>query len=411
MQRAVLNWSAMRVAEATAEAVFGCASSHGSLWPTRTATSAFNTIKPQILKRPKKDANMGINRTSGKRVSASQRDAVTAQNNQATICKPWKSLAAVAFGLLLSVPGLAQVKYSFSTIDVPGAKATEHNGNSTDAIVGQFFDAQEITRGFVLNKGSFTTIDVPLALAPGVVPGVVGTSINGINASGQVVGTYVVKFNMSGGFTTTHAFFKDNKENSNFLPLDPFNIRSQGGFINTQGQVVGTYRDNTNNHKRHGFIWDNVNGFTTLDINAPGDDPKLGTVAFGINDFGEVVGNYVAAGDVNPDGSAKHRHGFLRSSDGKSFTTFDVTGASITIGEGINNGHTIVGVYVLAADGTMHGFVLKDGGFSTVDVPDLNGNAQQTEINSINANGEIVGFYVDSKEKGTHHGFLGVPVP
>jgi len=74
MQRAVLNWSAMRVAEATAEAVFGCASSHGSLWPTRTATSAFNTIKPQILKRPKKDANMGINRTSGKRVSASQKD-------------------------------------------------------------------------------------------------------------------------------------------------------------------------------------------------------------------------------------------------------------------------------------------------------------------------------------------------
>jgi hypothetical protein len=59
---------------------------------------------------------MDINRTSGKRVSASQRDFVTAQSNQETIRKPWKSLAAVAFGLLLSVPGLAQAQYSFITI-------------------------------------------------------------------------------------------------------------------------------------------------------------------------------------------------------------------------------------------------------------------------------------------------------
>jgi hypothetical protein len=84
---------------------------------------------------------MDINRTSGKRVSASQRDFVTAQSNQATIRKPWKSLAAVAFGLLLSVPGLTQAQYRFSTIDVPGATATAANGNSTNEIAGQFNDA------------------------------------------------------------------------------------------------------------------------------------------------------------------------------------------------------------------------------------------------------------------------------
>jgi len=125
----------------------------------------------------------------------------------------------------------------------------------------------------------------------------------------------------------------------------------------------------------------------------------LGTVAFGINDIGEVVGDYVAAGDVNPDGTAKHRHGFLRSSKG-DFTTFDVPGAVITIGEGINNPGTIVGLYV--ANGNMHGFVLKNSVFTTVDVSD-----QPTEINSINAKGEIVGFYSDSN--GVQHGFLGVP--
>src|SRR5262249_19227796 len=84
-----------------------------------------------------------------KRVTANQRDFVTAQCNQATIRKPWKSLAAVAFGLLLSVPGLAQVKYSFTTIDVPKATATAANGNSTNAIAGQFDDADENTHGFV----------------------------------------------------------------------------------------------------------------------------------------------------------------------------------------------------------------------------------------------------------------------
>jgi probable HAF family extracellular repeat protein len=319
---------------------------------------------------------MDINRTSGKRISASQRDSVTAQSNQATIREPWKSLAAVAFGLLLSVPGLTQAQYRFSAIDVPGATATEANGNSTLEIAGAFADAGGNTHGFVLNKGVFTTIDVP---------GAITTFINGINAPAQLAGSY-------DDAATRHAFFKNG---GYFTTLDPpGSIRSQGGFINAQGQVVGTYRDAT--QRRHGFIWRNGT-FTTF--NVPGDDPVLGTVAFGINDIGEVVGDYVAASDGN-------RHGFLRSSKG-DFTTFDVAGAVITVGEGINNAGKIVGVYLLA-DGTIHGFVLNNGVFTTVDVPDPSGIAQQTEINSINAIGEIVGYYIDSL--GVFHGFLGVPV-
>jgi hypothetical protein len=107
-----------------------------------------------------------------------------------------------------------------------------------------------------------------------------------------------------------------------------------------------------------------------------------------------VVGDYVAASDGN-------RHGFLRSSKG-DFTTFDVPGAVITIGEGINIPGTIVGLYV-AADGTVHGFVSNNGvDFTQVDVP----NAQETQIFSINAKSEIVGRFIDSQGQ---HGFLGVP--
>jgi hypothetical protein len=158
---------------------------------------------------------MDINRTSGKRVSASQRDVVTAQSNQATIRKPWKSLAAVAFGLLLSVPGLTQAQYRFTPINVPGATATSANGNSTHEIAGGFDDAGGNTHGFVLNKGVLTTIDVP-------VPGATTTFLNGINAAGQLAGTYI------DGAGTVHAFFKNN---GYFTTLDPpGSIRTQGGF-------------------------------------------------------------------------------------------------------------------------------------------------------------------------------------
>jgi uncharacterized membrane protein len=347
-----------------------------------------------------------------KRVSASQRDFVTTLSNQATIRKlrkPRKSLAAVAFGLLLSVPGLVQAQLVQApitidvTIDGNPATRTAANGNSTNEIVGEFDDADENTHGFVLNKGVFTQIDVPPALAPGTKPGVVATSINGINAPGQLVGTYVVANGMP-PTTTPHAFFENE---GNFLTLDPpGSIRSQGGFINAQSQVVGTYRDA--NQKRHGFIWRNGT-FTTFNVtNKQGeivDHDLFGTVALGINDIGAVVGDYVAKDETDLDNP--HRHGFLRSSKG-DFTTFDVPDAVLTIGEGINNAGTIVGVYVLA-DGIHHGFVLKNGVFMTVDVPDSkNGNAPlPTDINSINAKGEIVGSYDDSH--GTH-GFLGVPV-
>jgi hypothetical protein len=130
-------------------------------------------------------------------------------------------------------------------------------------------------------------------------------------------------------------------------------------------------------------------------------------LAFGINDIGEVVGNYVNKND-------HHQHGFLRSSKG-DFTTFDLPNSAFTMGEGINNAGTIVGYYADQVTPFVEhdqGFVLEKGVFTTVDVPDPSdpsGKAQQTAIQSINAKGEIVGSYDDSK--GVEHGFLGVPVP
>jgi probable HAF family extracellular repeat protein len=78
-----------------------------------------------------------------------------------------------------------------------------------------------------------------------------------------------------------------------------------------------------------------------------------------------------------------------------TFASVDVPGASSTIATGINARGAIVGIYYDSA-GNEHGFLLKNGNFSTVDVPgSLVGvsGTLQTEANGINAAGEIVGDY------------------
>ena len=319
-----------------------------------------------------------MDQPSGKGVGNLQRILVTAGSKRATLRKLGKPLAAMVFGSLLSISQAAhaQNKYDFITIDVTGEEVTRTaaNGTSTHEIVGEF-DDKDGTHGFVLNKGVFTTIDFPNASV---------TLLNGINASGQLMGTYV---------DSTGKLFAFVGNKGDFTKLDPFGleIRSQGGFINAQGQAVGAYRDAS--QKRHGFIW--RKGKFAPPVNVPGDDELLGTVALGINDIGDVVGNYV-------DDKTENRHGFLLSSKGVFTNPIDVPGAVVTVAQGINNAGTIVGVYI-DAQGNSHGFVLSKGVFTNpIDVPGASG----TQINSINAKGEIVGSYDDSAGQ---HGFLGTP--
>jgi uncharacterized membrane protein len=326
-----------------------------------------------------------MDQPSEKPVGNVQRTLVTAGSKRATLRTLGKPLAAIVLGSLLSISQAAhaQNKYDFIPIDVPKATRTAANGNSTHEIVGEFddmVDGKTKTHGFILNKGAFTTVDVPPELG-------VATQINGINAPGQLMGTY---FESTG---TTHAFFLTKGAVTTLDP--PGAIRSQGGFINAQGQAVGTYRTLEGTfQKRHGFIWRKGN-FTTF--NVPKDHPEFGTVAMGINDIGEVVGNF-----VDESGDNFHRHGFLRSSKG-TFTTFDVPGRTFTSPTGINNSGQIVGFY---ADDNFffHGFVLHKGVFTFVDVP----GASETQIFSINAKGEIVGTYFDADD-GEQHGFVGSP--
>jgi hypothetical protein len=52
----------------------------------------------------------------------------------------------------------------------------------------------------------------------------------------------------------------------------------------------------------------------------------------------------------------------------------------------------------------VHGFLLRHGSYTTLDVPGSTG----TSASEINASGKIVGYYVDVT--GNWHGFLATPV-
>jgi probable HAF family extracellular repeat protein len=123
--------------------------------------------------------------------------------------------------------------------------------------------------------------------------------------------------------------------------------------------------------------------FTPIDVpaNLGGFGPTFGTRCRGINDSGQIVGVY-----FDP---AFHRHGFLFR-DG-AFSTFDFPGAPLTLPRSINNSGQIVGSYLLA-DRLLHGFLLAGGSFTPIDVP----GARETDAADINNAGEIVGAYRDA---------------
>jgi uncharacterized membrane protein len=113
----------------------------------------------------------------------------------------------------------------------------------------------------------------------------------------------------------------------------------------------------------------------------------------GTNDRGDIVGAYTDA--------SRKIHGFLLS-DGV-YTTLDVQGAAITQARGINSRGDIVGTYQVTPSkpgGDFHGFLLRDGDLTTINHP----NHLNTIIQRISATGVLVGCYHDADTMGSMHG-------
>jgi hypothetical protein len=130
--------------------------------------------------------------------------------------------------------------------------------------------------------------------------------------------------------------------------------------------------------------------YTTLDV--PGSSL---TAAFGINDFGQSVGSFVANGV---------RHGFLYNVEDGSYIAIDPPGSPSTIARGIDDSGQIVGEYGQVPD--TNGFLLSEGSYTTFDPP---GGLDSTAKGMSATTGLIVGDYVDAG--GARHGYLATPIP
>jgi probable HAF family extracellular repeat protein len=287
-------------------------------------------------------------------------------------------LAAMALSLVLTVPELAQAQYTFTTIDVPNAIWTEVHRIIPHALAGAFEDENYVTHGFVLHQEVFTTIDVP---------GSIYTTTNGVNAHGEICGD----FNDKNGLT--HGYFRSQR--GVFTTLDPpHSVHTFATCLNAWGEVVGVYRDSAGT--RHGFLWCDGVYIKLHDVPGAGGLGG-GTIPLGINDDGEIVGDYT----TSPDGITLIRHGFVLSD--RSYTTLDPPGAILTEAVGINNEGVITGLYI-DGSGFQHGFVLHHGQYKTIDV---DGPYSETSVDWIDASGQVVGYFTDAD--GATHGFVGTP--
>ncbi len=281
-----------------------------------------------------------------------------------------KTLALVAFLWILALPqsafasifGFVYDSGKFTTIDVPGVQSnTWATGINNNGYVVGFFGSS-LYQGYSYAP-TYSTLNGP---------GATETTPMGINASGEVVGTFY-NGGLSHGFSYTGGILTQ---------IDvPGTIGSTSvNGINDSGQIVGAYGN-------QGFLYQS-GVFTT--INVPG---ALGTSLAGINNNGDIVGNYSLAGDA--PGAC---HSFLYKSG--AFTTISVPGASCTSAHGINNSEQIIGDY---QNGPLEQGFLYDGvTFTTINNPGNGYGSTFTDLTGINDSGQIVGVFAqDSPEPAT----------
>jgi probable HAF family extracellular repeat protein len=136
--------------------------------------------------------------------------------------------------------------------------------------------------------------------------------------------------------------------------------------INKAGAIVGYYT--TSSHSAQAFLYQKGKFVDVSPANSTGSQ------ALGINDHGYVNGNF---------GDSKGSHGFLLKS-GK-YTTLDVPGAAFTLGGGINNAGLMTEVWIDSASQS-ESSLYNGKKYKTINVPG-EANSDAAAINNL---GDIV---------------------
>jgi len=328
----------------------------------------------------------------------------------------WAMLCLAVCMLGVGVSAGAQ-KATIVTFDAPGAgtdpgQGTTPNGiDAQGAVVGWYVDAGNVNHGFLRTPdGRFTTIDVPGA---GTGAGQ-GTVAFAINQAGAITGTY---FDAS---CLYHGFLR--APDGTITTVDAPGAGTVGGYcstglfwtlmkgtaaqnINAAGTITGIYTDPSG--VGHVFLRAPHGTFTTFDAPGAGTGDVQGTwttTFYGLNPEGAISGWYVDASGAF--------HGYLRAPKG-TVTTFNARGAGRgnfqgTVAMALNPERAVTGFY-LDGSNVFHGFLrAPDGKLTTFDVSGGGtGYFQGTYPASNNPAGEITGNYTDTND--VNHGFLRAP--
>jgi hypothetical protein len=257
--------------------------------------------------------------------------------------------------------------FSFASIDVPGARATQPQGiNAGGDISGLYVDASQHSHGFILHDGAFTQVDYP---------GADNTTLRGIGPDGTVLGTYR---NDTEEAVASHGFER--------APDGSFAVIHYPGHLNEIPQRI--LPDGTILGCRHDH--DTMGSMDGMMISREGAS-EIGKFA-SMNNGATPNGRLITGFYTNMSGQATSY-----TIDDGVFTEFMVPGSTQTIAWDVDPRGDIVGVYRNAAG--FHGFVRTASGYTTIDVP----GASATRVFGTNARGDLVGAYVAG---GVTHGFL-----
>ena len=278
-------------------------------------------------------------------------------------------------------PLLFGADYHFVKIDVPNSVLTDARGiNARGDIVGSYEDADEVNHGFLLRKGVFTSIDVPNAA--------VTFGARAIDARGDIVGTFLGEDSVQHGYLLS---------DGQFTQIDyPAATNANAFGINNAGDLTGSHFDTGESGK--GFI---LRDGVFHNVHVPGG---LTTSVYFAQDNGRVL---VGSTVMRSDGG---HHGFVRNKPG-DFQLIDFPGTSVpcTGARWINQRGDIVGFFTYVDNienctGELsHGFLLRDGQYTEIDFP----GSIDTKVLAINDDGVMVGNFTD--KNGNMHGFKALP--
>ena len=242
-------------------------------------------------------------------------------NRSSSRRNPLRSILVLTAALLLA--GACVAQGTFVSFDGPHAGVASGNGtfpaamNRLGGIALTTIDDTGTTRAYVRHhkNGSYLQVQPPNALA---------TFIFGLNAGGQVVGSFL---NTS---RQTVGYFR-NVDGTYVILNPPGSTATYVSGINDAGQVAGTA---VLSGSQTAFLWDPAEPDTYVTFSVPGGTSPG---AMAINTSGQIAGAYLDSASGQP-------FGFLRNPDG-TVSTFHIVGGFQFQVTAMNKWGTIIGSF------------------------------------------------------------------